>query len=300
MERTGDLPVAVDIRGVMGTEVTAFVEGEAAWQVVGDGPPRPRLALRDEVRPGPPCVIVVDGRPDGEQVRAAMLDGAVDVVAWPDERTRLLGVPGRLAGATSVTMRTPALRIVGGAGGVGTTTVALGLAFLAARGGSALVIGSDDTTRAAGLGQWRGPGAPDLVGLDPGDVRDEVTALARAVPGCVGLAVLGGGAAPLMAGPRASLRVVIDAGRDLSDATVVVARPDGRLPALADHDVPVLINGSGPLDRAGVAEVLGRVPIGWLPDDPRVARAHAVGRVPADLPGSWMAALRAVAGRWAP
>lgn len=40
--KLADLPVAVDLDGVLGDEVRAYVEGEAGWQVVAEGARRGR------------------------------------------------------------------------------------------------------------------------------------------------------------------------------------------------------------------------------------------------------------------
>ncbi|MDP8978290.1 MAG: hypothetical protein M3N17_06895, partial [Actinomycetota bacterium] len=109
-----DLPVSIDLPAGLAGEVAAFVETEAGWQVVGaDGPPAPVLRIASSVTGTGPTVVVVDGAPGGSLVRHLLLAGAVDVVAWPEDRRRLLEAPRRVV-ATPAAMHTPRLLRVGG------------------------------------------------------------------------------------------------------------------------------------------------------------------------------------------
>lgn len=303
-----DLPVAVDLPGLLGQEVTGYVEGEAGWQVVtGGGPLAPVLALAPEVRPGPPCVVVVAGSPSAEQVRDGLLHGALDVLGWPVDRERLLEAPlrartnGRRAGGPRV------MGLAGLAGGAGTSTVALALGgLLAWSGRPTVVVGDDDLLALCGIDGWRGPGAPELSELEPAAAGAELGSLVRPVPGIEGLTVLGGGTAGLrstsgwkVGAVVADLRTVAPAGAARAGADLVLVRPDSSLRAAIalPADVGVLVTGSGPLDRAGVRRLLGVPPVGWLPEDARVARAGVRGRVPSSLPGTWLRLLRAALSR---
>lgn len=297
MSRLEALPVAVDLPGVLGQEVAAYVE-EAGWQVVSsDGPPHPVLQLAAVAVPGRRSVIVVDGTPAADMVRAGLVAGALDVIGWPADRQRLLDAPLRVprpggggAGAT------PVVAVGGAAGGVGTSTVALAAGgLLAWSGRRVLVCGGDDLVRLAGLAPWQGPGAADLAGLGPREAVAEAGALAVGVPSVPGLAVLGGGVPPLPAATWPFDALVTDqrAVAGGSGCGLVVARPDASLRAVAPDAGPVVICGAGPLDAAGVRRLLGRSPVGWLPDSARVARAGLAGRVPASVPGSWLRVLRA-------
>lgn len=298
-----DLPVAVELEGVLGQEVTAFVEGEGGWQVVAaGGPPRPVLVLTGPggaVAAGTPRVIVVEGTPDRDETRTGLLAGALDVIGWPDDRARLLEVPDR-ATAASPRGGPAVLRVGGAAGGVGTSTVALALAGLLAWGGRrTLVVGAEDLLCLAGIDDWHGPGAAEIALLDPTDVAEEVGALARSVAGVPGLAVLGvtGGALPsvLASTPAWPADVVVaDVRTAAGAADVVVARPDARLRAAAGTTAPVVLVGDGPLDGRGARRVLGRAAAAHVPTSVRVARAGLVGRVPSALPGSWLAPLTAL------
>lgn len=315
-----DLPVAVDLTGAVGDEVRAYVEGEAGWQVVADGgPPRPVLTIAHAPRADEPCVVVVDGPPSTEQVRGALLAGALDVLGWPDDRARLLEAPLRVRTARGGQGGPAALRVAGVAGGVGASTLALASAgLLAWRGREVVVVGADDLLRLCGMDPWSGPGAVEVAALQPAEAAAEVDALARRVPGVDRLRALGGGAAPFSTAGWPADTVVMDLGegraaghrlegarwaagghRATGPVDLLVARPDAGLRAAAGapDDVPVVVVGDGPLDRPGVRRTLGRRPAATLPWSARVARAGLTGRVPSGLPGTWLAALATVLGR---
>jgi hypothetical protein len=302
--RLQDLPVVVDLPGRLGEEVAAFVEVEAGWQVVSaPGPLTPVLELTTVPRADRPCVVVVEGPVQAEDVRQALLGGALDVIAWPEDRIRLLEAPLRVHATRRNGSGPPILRVAGCAGGVGTSTIALALGGLLAWSGRAtLVVGDDDLLRLCGVGTWSGPGAPELGQLDETGAASEVTSLARPVPGIDGLTVLGGGGAAIgsVAGwPVEAVVVDLRAPRRLAGADLVCAKPDAGLGALDGQpaDLPVLVMGDGPLDQTGVRRRLGRPPIAWLPTSVRVARAGVAGRVPAGLPGTWLGTLRMALGR---
>ena len=147
--------MVVDLPGRLGEEVAAFVEGEAGWQVVGAGGPlAPVLELCSQPRAGQACVVVREGPVEAEAVRRALLDGALDVIAWPHDRGRLLEAPLRVHATRRTGAGPPVLRIAGCAGGVGTSTVALALGgLLAWSGRPAVVVGDEDMLRLCGLGR---------------------------------------------------------------------------------------------------------------------------------------------------
>jgi hypothetical protein len=304
--RLQDLPVLVDLPGKLGEDVAAFVEVEAGWQVVGaTGPLSPVLELTCVARAGRPCVVIVEGPVQAEQIRAALLGGALDVIVWPDDRARLLEAPLRVHATRRNGSGPPVLRVAGCAGGVGTSTVALALGGLLAWSGRAtLVVGDDDLLRLCGVGPWSGPGASELGQLDETSAAAELAGLARPVSGIDGLTVLGGGGATIGGVTGWPVQVVVvdlRAPAHLAGADLVCAKPDAGLGALDRQpaDLPILIVGNGPLDRAGVRHRLGRPPVAWLPESVRVARAGVAGRVPAGLPGTWLETLRsAITGVW--
>lgn len=198
MDRLADLPVSVELPGVLGQEVSRYVEVEAGWQVVSPGgPPTPVLALAGAPQPGRACVVVVDGAPTAEQVREGLFAGALDVLAWPADRARLLEAPQRIAHPESPARGPGFLRVAGVAGGVGTSTVALALgALLAWSGRRTVVVGDQDLLALCGMAGWSGPGAAELSALGPA-AAGEFDAVARPVRGVPGLLVLAGdGAAP--------------------------------------------------------------------------------------------------------
>ncbi|MGH8907401.1 MAG: hypothetical protein ACRD0K_12970 [Egibacteraceae bacterium] len=300
--RLQDLPVVVDLPGRLGEEVSAYVEVEAGWQVVGPGGALvPALELTAAPRAGLPCVVVREGPIQAEDVRAALLGGALDVIAWPEDRARLLEAPLRINGARGHRPGPAVLRVAGCGGGVGTSTIALALGgLLAWSGRKTVVVGDEDLLRLCGLGPWPGPTVPEHMSLRPGD--PEVTALARPLPGVDRLSILGGGgcAVESTAGwPVEAVVIDLRAPRHLARADVVCARPDSGLAVLEDQpgNLPVLVVGDGPLDQAAVRRRLGRPPVAWLPRSARVARAGLSGTVPSALPGSWLKALRAGLGR---
>lgn len=289
-----DLPVTVALDEALAQEVTAYVEGEAGWQVVAEGGPlRPVLALTARPLPGQSCVVVVAGVPSADLLRGALLAGALDVVGWPLDRARLLEAPLRAVTARPADGATAVLRVAGAAGGTGTSTVALALAgLLAWEGRRTLVTGDDDLLRLCGLGPWDGPGAAEVAALDAADARAEIPALARPVAGVPGLAALGGADAGWAVGDGVRSwpadAVVVDLRCRRAGADLVVARPDAGLRALTGVRDPVVLVGDGPLDARGVRRLLGGAPLAWLAASARVARAGVAGRVPSGLPGRWL------------
>lgn len=300
IDRVRDLPVAVVLPSSLAGEVSAYVEGELGWQVVGlDGPPRPALILASAPVAGRATVVVVDGPVAPAQLRTGFQAGAVDVVGWPAERERLGEVAARALQRPTPTGGPPLVRVAGAAGGVGTSTVTLALAgLLAWAGRRVLVAGDADLLRLAGLAPWRGPGVDEVALLDPRDAAGEVRGLARPVPGVPGLRALGGDGRSLAAvtGWPADIVVADVRAGAAAGCELRCARPDAHLCAVVGETAPVVVIGDGALDAAGVRRVLGHAPAGRLPRSARVARAGLRGRVPADLPGSWLRALRAASG----
>jgi hypothetical protein len=295
-----DLPVAIAVEGALGAELAAWAES-VGWQVVAmDGALTPRLVLATAPLPGRDGVVVVaDGPPGAEQVREALQAGAVDVVGWPADRDRLLALPGRSGGAAGPLAEPRRYAVAGAAGGVGASTVALAVGgLLAWAGRDVVVVGGDDLLVLCGADPWRGPGATEVAALDPVDAGAEVPHLAQPVPGVPRLRVLGGGALPdlpLLGWPCDVVVLDLRAGGG-DGADLVVARPDAHLAAAALTPARTVLVGEGALGPARVRAALGGRPAGHLPASARVARAGAAGRVPAGLPGTWLAALRRVLG----
>jgi len=306
--------VGVALSPPLADEITAWAEAEAGWEVVGpDGPPAPRLVLADRVRGDRPTVVVRDGAVDAEAVRQTLAEGAVDVVAWPDERDRLLAAPARVASGEAA-RAVPVLRVVGVAGGAGTSTVAMAAGgLLAWAGRRTVVVGDDGTAVLAGIAGWTGPGAAEVAALAPGDAAAEVDALAWPVPGVEGLRLLGGlppsvpavatagwpaevvvvdaGRGPPGQGSVAGARAGVDSGAR-AGVELVVAPPDARLVVARGLTAPLALVGERPLSRRKAARLLGRRPTVVLPWSARVRQAALAGRVPADVPGTWLRRLR--------
>lgn len=292
MQPVAGVTVTVSLRGHLRHEVIGYLESEAGWHVVaGDGPVAPLFTIAAEVG-ADPCVVVLQSPVAGSELRDALVGGALDVIAWPEDRERLLTVPGRLGRAASTARPVPVLRIGACRGGVGATTVALAAGALVAWSGRrALVIGDEAVARLTGLGRWEGPGSVELAGLGA-QAAEEVASVARPVPAVTGLSVLGGGAvdAPVAGWPYDV--VVVDAGVGGRDtAPVLVGAADTSL-ATAPEGRAVVVVAHGPLDRRAARSCLGREPAAWLPYSSRVARAGSAGRVPSSLPGSWVHTLR--------
>lgn len=293
--------VVVDLGGPLAVGVRAFVQGDLGWHVIADGgPERPSLVLADAPRPDVPTIVVLDPDAPVERIRDAALSGALDVLRWPADRARLAEVAHRMGrGRQRVPVREgpgpTVLRVAGLAGGAGASTLVLALgASLAWSGRRVVVVGSDDLFALCGLAPWQGPGAPEAELLDVRDVAAEVTRLARGVPGVERLAALTG---PLTSdAARWPVDVVVcDQRTTVAGADLLVVRPDASLRRLRQRPgCPVVCNGAGPLSAAGLRRGLGVAPARVLPDSARVARAGVLGQVPAGLPGSWLAAVRAL------
>lgn len=289
-----ELPVAVELPGRLGQEVTAYLEREVGWRRVPlDGPPAPALLLTQRPRPWPPSIVVLETGADADTMRHALLQGALDVVVWPDERARLASCARRLP-RPRIAPAPARVGVAGAAGGTGTSTVALALGGLAAWSGRrAVVVAAPDVLSLAGIASWGGPGADELDRLAPEDAAREFARVARPAPAVPGLWLLPASAVPVAAGWPADVLVAdLGAWPSAVKPDLQVARPDSTLDRIAGLGVPVVIVGAGPRSAADVRRVLGRPPVAWLPYSARVARAACAGRLPAGLPGSFLAALR--------
>ena len=279
-----DLPVTVALPAPLHAAVTAWVEHDLGWQAVeADGPLPPVLALAIEPCGDLPWIAFTEGPPAGSEVRRHLTAGAVDVVAWPQERTRLPLLAARISAQRGVRANASRLIVSGTAGGVGTSTVALAIGgLLAWSGARALVVGDS--------------GLATLAGVDPGVEQGSPgvgTGVAIAVAGVPGLSVVRRDDDEAAAGWSGDV-VIVDAGaRFPSDTTLLVSRADGGLRRARVVQLPVVIVGAQPLAARDAQRLLGRPALVYLPLSARVARAGLQGRVPASLPGSWLATLRA-------
>ncbi len=290
-ETAGALPVRLSADARLSDQVAAFVEGPLGWQVTRDEELPAALALVGVDAPpvaGVPAVLLVrdDDPPDRAARRAC---DVAAVLRWPDERDQLRAVAGTLLRRVARTgPGTTTIRVGGAAGGVGTTTVTLALGgLLAWHGRPTLVVATGDVP------------LPDVPVVDPAALSAHRTwDAATGVAGVPNLRVLA-----TTRGPRAPAHVPDD---------VVVLRDDG---VSVDVDLLVCVRdraGASALDAtvAAAAVVVGRgviPPAAWarrtrtrvrqleVDWSARVGRAGVHQRVPASLPGRWLAALAPLA-----
>lgn len=278
------VPVAIDIAGPARTQLSRVVEGVLGWPVVAVEDPvlPPRCVLVDPARAPahaagqvPVALVVVPGDDPAAAARAgqhaaAVLEGVPDAAMLEQlaARTAAAGPAGRLPWCT----------LAAAAGGVGATTVATALAGLRAwRHGPTLL---------ATHGPTHQDDAP-TVGVD--DLASPAV-WAAAIP-AVGLddlrvVRLQSPALPADAGP---VPVVLECGIGDPAADVLVIRPDrAGLAAAAAGTGAVVVVGRGAVDHAALCRVAEDRPVVSCSWSARVAAAGASGRVPADLPGSWL------------
>ena len=294
-DRMAALPVELDLHGRHADGVRGWIEGTLGWQPVAGataGLVPPAVVLRDlgsahvaSAGSEVPTVLLVDDEAAPRriaEVAAAMHPDAV--LAWPSDREVLVDRVAALLGRPRRAAPTgPRLCVGGSAGGVGTTTVTLGLAGLAAWHG------------AATLAVVRGNGlhAPVV----PAAALQGVGVWARAeplpgVPGARAVRVVGSAEVPPASDPEIGM-VVLDAGVD-AEVDVLVCRPDAAaLEVLAATTAAaVVVMGPGPVSLRDLRRAAaGRRGI-LLPWSARVARAGLAGRVPAGIPGAWLRRLR--------
>lgn len=292
------LPVLLDVREPVRTRLRTWLEGTLGWQVVDDhdttGIPAvcafvdTSAALPDRQRPT--VLVVTAGDDPMTAARAATSLAPVEVVRWPDDRDRVTAVVERAtAAAPAQDARVEELRVAGASGGVGTTTVALGLAgLLAWRGNTVLVVSRGPvplegtrvlaTEDLASSGTWRA-GVP--------------------TPGCGDLRVVRCAAgfehAPIDPGPATV--VVRDLGRSEAPDVLVLRRDRVGLEAVRATSAGVaVVTDEGIVPTRAIRVAAGHRRIVVLPHDARVARAVAARRVPASLPGSWLRTAAVVLG----
>jgi hypothetical protein len=316
------VPVAVPVALALGDRhvgsVRRWLEGTLGWQAVEDdldGPVPPAVRIVDldgatrslESGPGgglgggpgpspdagrwdwlPTVLLVEDDEDPGRAAEIARRLVPAGVCRWPGGRDALPTLVARAIGGPRRSERTGrTLRVGGVAGGVGTTTITLALAGLAAWSGhrALAVVHGHAGIRSATPVPADALVAPDLWARAtplPGVVSARVVHTGRTAPQRapedrrIGLSVLDVGTAP--------------------EVDVVVCRPDGaaaeQLPATMAGAVVVV--GQGLLSAARIRELAGGRTVVHVPTSVRVARAVLRGQVPAGLPGRWLAELRPV------
>jgi hypothetical protein len=305
----GAVPVALALGAGSGEAVRRWLEGTLGWQAVDDdpdGPVPPALRLLDldgAVRllsaPGgsdpdrggrlPAVLLVVDGDPPArvaEAARRLTLQGGLVVCRWPQDGARLPDLVARMLRAPRRDLATSrTLRIGGAAGGVGTTTVTLALAGLAAWSGARTlaVVHGQAGVRAALPVPADALNAPDL--------------WTRATPllGVPDGRVVHTADRPPVDAPvdrRIEVRV-LDVGID-ADADILVCRPDGAAITALRRTIAgaVVMVGEGLVSPGRLRVLAGGRTFIELPSSVRVARAVLRGHVPAGLPGTWIEKLR--------
>lgn len=284
--------VAVDVAGPSRAQLERVVEGVLGWQVVAaDGhvlPPRLVLvdAARAPAHAGGPVPVVLVALPDDDPVAAARAGQHVMAVTdgVPDAAT-LRRLEER-TGAVAPGGRTPWCTVAGAAGGVGATTVATALAGLRAwRHGATL---------AAVAGPSHQDGPPAVTAADL--ASPAVWTAAAPVVGIDDLRVvaLRDHELPADAGP---VPLVLERGRSADTADVLVARPDRPgLAAVAAGTGAVVVVGRGPVDVAQLRRAAADRAVVAVPWSARVAAATAAGRLPADVPGTWLRPLDGLVG----
>lgn len=285
-------PVELDVSTPHGDAVRRWVEGVVGWQPVdrttSSWAPQVRLvdvhARAGAPGLGLPVVLIVTEEDDPALVaEAGAVHAPAAVVVWPADRDRLVArVEQALAAPAPLRDGATTLRVGGSAGGVGTTTVSLALAGLAAwRGGRVLVV-LRDAFLATGVREVPADAlaAPDL--WEQGSPLPGVTA-ARAVR------VDGGRAATVEPAVRDADLVLIDAGATC-DVEVLVCRPDaaGVAGIEATTAAAIVVNGAGALDVGAVRRAAAPRRTITVPWSTRVARAGLHARIPAGLPGAWL------------
>jgi hypothetical protein len=305
MPVTSALPVALALSGAHRDAVGRWVEGTLGWQVIAsadglvvDDPVPPVLRLRDHAttprpvaagdqaasRVLPEILLLPD---DVSPVAAATLAQAAPstpVLGWPSQRDLLPGLAAAVLAAPATRPGMASVLVVGGsAGGVGTTTVAMALAGLKAWSGWTTLV----AVRGLGL-PWRQVPVAALADSDLWSRADPLPGLDTAR--VVRLA----DQAPLPALADQRIETVIVDGAATPDCDVLVCRADaaGLWALERTTAAAVVMVGDGPVpDRALREAVAGRRVI-RLPYSARVARAGVAHRVPAGLPGRWIADLR--------
>ncbi len=291
---TEALPVRLCLAGSEAGAVNRWV-ASLGWQSVGADPAvpvTPVLTVADvpavladgTLRDGEDVVLLVNDDAPVLAARAASHPLVREVIGWPDGRDSLPGTAERLL-ARRGRVAVDDLRVAGGAGGVGTTTVALALAGLAAwKGHPTLVLGSTG-------GPSSGGPIGELEGATAWRGADEV-------PGVRGLRSLAVEDPTVPVGEGPASLVVRDLGVATETDVLVIRRDRAGLGAATCTSAGVIVAvDAGPAATTAVQRAAaGRrlVTVDW---SARVARAGLRDRVPAGLPGSWLRALEPVVGR---
>jgi hypothetical protein len=283
-------PVAVDVGTSQEEGLLRWVEGVLGWQVVDQQtstlvPPTVHLVGLDAEPPrdGAPRILVLDELADPSLVVEASHRLRPEAgIVWPRQRDELHEVVRQVVSSpASAGVDREALGIGGVAGGVGTTTVALAVAGLAAWSGTKTFV----TVR----GDAPADDLPILAGAATAaaDLWSRLPPL-PGVPACRAVRIADPGPAAVPCDPGIGL-TVFDQGVD-TDTDVVVCRRDAaaldRLPGTTA--AVVVIIDTGPVRLRDLRQATDGRPAIVLPWSARVARAGLHRRVPGSLPGAWL------------
>lgn len=283
------LPVAISAPRHLVDQVGAWLEAHLGWQVTTGTalPPRLRLVAvggDGTTEPDGPAVptIALVGADDDPVAATRLADSVEAIVAWPEEHDRLAALAADLLGGQPEP-EVEVLRLGGAAGGVGTTTVALGVAAgFARRGTPCLAVVHGDVP------------VPDVRCVGP-EVLAGHRAWAAAVeaPHVPGLRVVEVDRSVGSVAVPAGVFVVLDGGVGEHVDVLVVRRTRAGLAAVERSSAAaVAVIDRGPRSRRQFRMAAGGRPVVDLPWSARVARQHDACGLPAGLPGSFLAALQ--------
>lgn len=292
------LPVTVEMEEPVAARLRAYLEGTLGWQVIDDStrtvvPPLCRLVGVDtepSSDPSPTVLLVTDDDAPAAAAVAAVRSDPIAVMRWPEDRERLAEeLPSILSRSPHRDGMEGELRVGAAAGGVGATTIAIGLgALLAWSGRPTLVVASGPVP------------VPDVRMLAPDDLESPGTWRAAALtPGCPALRVVrtaSGSAGAAVDGGPLGATVIRDLGR-AEDADVLVLRRDrAGVEALdvTSAGVAVVVD-DGVVPIRHLSRLAGHRRLLVVPSSVRVARAHALQRIPGSLPGAWLRVLAPLA-----
>ena len=288
------LPVMLHLAGRHADGLRRWVEGVLGWQAIDSetaGLVPPALEICDigaagdlGTAPVPRLLVVADDDPPEVAAAAAAVLRPHATVAWPSGRERLSELAEHaVSSRRPVTSAVRRLRIGGSAGGVGTTTVALGIGGLAGWSGSGTLV----VVRGAGLSFRELPSAA-LSGPDVWGRADELAGLSETRV----VRAADATSAPELTDPRVGV-LVEDRGVEVDVDLLVCRRDAAGLAALElTTAAVVVVVGDGPVGVDQLRRAAdGRRALA-MPWSARVARAGLAGRVPAGLPGAWLRRLR--------
>lgn len=287
-------PVSLNLEDGHHEQVRRWVEGVLGWQVVDEQisalvPPTAHLlgptapVPRDTT---PRILIVADTTPAELILEACHRLRPHASLVWPGQHDQLESIVARCT--RQVVGTDPGLRrlrIGGVAGGVGTTTVSLAVAGLAAwRGSRTLAVVRGDV-----------PAKPAMLLTAEAVTAPDLWSRLEDVPGVPDLRVVQMPVSAAAASPTdpAIDLAVADQGVDL-DCDVAVCRPDAaaRERLSSTTAAVVVVVGTGPLRPTELREAAGGRAVLDLPWSFRVARAGLHRRVPVSMPGAWLQRLR--------